>query len=121
DGLIMSRPRWFVQLLKRAFPGRFLVARATHWPVIGGVADQWLFGGDELYYLPKDGVIQIGESIETAGEMVLPSQVVEHFVRKANTHWIMDRCLCRDGAGCQDYPIDLGCLFLGEAAAGINP
>jgi hypothetical protein len=33
----------------------------------------------------------------------------------------MDRCICRDAEGCRDYPIDLGCLFLGEAAAGINP
>jgi ferredoxin len=110
-----------VRLLKAAFPGRFLAARTTHWPVLGGVVDRWLFGGDELYYLPKDGVIPIGESIATGEEMVLPSQVVEHFIREANTHWIMDRCICRDGAGCQDYPVDLGCLFLGEAAAGINP
>jgi ferredoxin len=117
----MSRPRWFVSLLKRAFPGRFLAARTTHWPVVGSVVDRWLFGGDELYYLPKDGVIHIGESIETAEEMVLPSQVVEHFVLEANTHWIMNHCICREGAGCQDYPVDLGCLFLGEAAAGINP
>ncbi|MCL7452537.1 MAG: 4Fe-4S binding protein [Anaerolineae bacterium] len=107
--------------MRRAFPGRFLAARATHWPVVGAVADRWLFGGDELYYLPKDGVIQVGEAIGTAEEVVLPSQVVEYFVLEANTHWIMDRCLCRDGAGCEDYPVDLGCLFLGEAAAGINP
>jgi ferredoxin len=117
----MSRPRWFVQLLKTAFPGRFLAARTTHWPVLGGVVDHWLFGGDELYYLPKDGVLQVGESIESAEEVILPSQVVEHFVREANTHWIMDSCICRSGSGCQDYPIELGCLFLGEAAAGINP
>ena len=117
----MSRPRWFVQLLKKAFPGRFLVARATRWPVVGSVADRWLFGGDELYYLPKDGGLEVGGSVAVAEEMVLPSAVVEHFVREANTHWIMDSCLCRDGANCQDYPIDLGCLFLGEAAAGINP
>jgi ferredoxin len=33
----------------------------------------------------------------------------------------MDACICRDASGCRDYPVDLGCLFLGEAAAGINP
>jgi ferredoxin len=33
----------------------------------------------------------------------------------------MDRCICRDASHCEDYPIDLGCLFLGEAALGINP
>jgi ferredoxin len=33
----------------------------------------------------------------------------------------MDRCICRDSEQCQDYPIDLGCLFLGEAVLDINP
>ena len=33
----------------------------------------------------------------------------------------MDNCLCRQGDDCQDYPVDLGCLFMGEAVYGINP
>ena len=117
----MSRPLWFVQMIKMAFPGRFLAARATRLPVLGTLMDRWFFEGDRLIYLPKDQVIQIDEAIELPGEMVLPSQVVEHFIREASTHWIMDACICRDGSQCQDYPIDRGCLFLGEAAAGIDP
>jgi ferredoxin len=46
---------------------------------------------------------------------------VEHFVEEARYHWIMDTCICRDASHCQDYPVDLGCLFLGEAVLGINP
>jgi ferredoxin len=117
----VSRPRWFVDMIKWAFPGRFLAARATRLPVIGSLMDRWLFEGDYLIYLPKDQVIQIDESVDLPGEMVLPSQVVEHLVEQASTHWIMDACICRDGSQCKDYPIDLGCLFLGEAASGINP
>ncbi len=117
----MSRPLWFVQLLKMAFPGRFLAARATKTPVLGNVVDRWLFGGDDLIYLPQDNVIEINQSLELPDEMVLPSQVVEHFIEAANTHWIMNACICRDASVCEDYPIDLGCLFLGEAALGINP
>ncbi len=117
----MSRPRWFVHMIKMAFPGRFLAARATRLPVLGSLLDRWLFEGDCLIYLPKDTVIQIEESIELPGEMVLPSQIVEYFVEQASTHWIMDTCICRDGSQCKDYPIDLGCLFLGDAASGIDP
>jgi ferredoxin len=117
----MSRPLWFVQLIKRAFPRRFLVARATRAPMIGRILDRWLFEGDDLIYLPKDQVIQINQSLDMPGEVVLPSQVVEHFIEKASTHWIMNACICRDAERCEDYPIDLGCLFLGEAALGINP
>jgi len=117
----MSRPLWFVQLIKKTFPNRFLVARATKVPIIGRILDRWLFEGDDLLYLPKDQVIQINQSLDMPGEMVLPSQVVEHFIEKANTHWIMNSCICRAAEKCEDYPIDLGCLFLGEAALGINP
>ena len=117
----MSRPTWFAQLIKMTFPGRFVAARATKVPVLGNVIDQALFGGDHLICLPKDGVIAINEPIAPPEEMVLPSQIVEHFIEQANTHWIMNACICRDGNHCQDYPTDLGCLFLGEAAAGINP
>ena len=32
----------------------------------------------------------------------------------------MNHCICRQGDDCQDYPQDLGCLFMGEAVLGIN-
>ena len=117
----MARPLWVVGLLKLSFPGRFLVARLTKVPVIERIMDRWLFEGDDIMYLPRDQVIQVNRPIDMTEEMVLPSQVVEHFIDKANYHWIMSACLCRDAAKCKDYPIDLGCLFLGEAALGINP
>jgi ferredoxin len=53
--------------------------------------------------------------------MVLPSEVVEHFIDEASHHVIMNFCICRTSMQCADYPRDLGCLFLGEAALRINP
>jgi Pyruvate/2-oxoacid:ferredoxin oxidoreductase delta subunit len=125
----MARPVWFVNLIKKAFPGRFRVARLTNLPVVGCVIDRSLFEGDDIIYLPKDDVaermarhvVQVGQPIEVAGDVALPSQVVTHFIEQANYHWIMDFCICRESEGCEDYPIDLGCLFLGEAVLGINP
>ncbi len=123
----MSRPQWIVSLLKMAFPSRALAARATRVPMLGRVIDRWLFEGDHLFYLPKDDalrtdtVIQIDEAVDLPGEMMVPSRVVEHFIRGAGTRWIMNNCICRDASHCEDYPIDLGCLFLGAAASGINP
>jgi len=117
----VSRPLWFVALLKRAFPGRFLMARLTRLPLVGPAVDRLLFAGDDIIYLPLNQAIPVHESPEMPGEMVLPSQVVEHFIEQASVHWIMDVCICRDAAHCHDYPVDLGCLFLGEAALGINP
>ena len=117
----MSRPLWFVELIKKAYAGRFLAARATNLPVLGSILDRWLFEGDALLYLPQEGIIPVNQPVPVPDEVVLPSQVVEHFVEQANTHWIMNTCICRDSNHCQDFPIDLGCLFLGEAALGINP
>jgi Pyruvate/2-oxoacid:ferredoxin oxidoreductase delta subunit len=89
--------------------------------VVGNLMDRWLFGGDDLLYLPIDGVVEVDEAVDRPIEMPLPSQVLEHFIKQAETLWVMNACICRAGNECQDYPIDLGCLFLGEAAAGINP
>jgi NAD-dependent dihydropyrimidine dehydrogenase PreA subunit len=117
----MSRPIWFVKLLQRFFPQRFTLARLTRVPVITTIVDRLLFDGDDILYLPQDRVIPVNQAVDNPGEMVLPSRVVEHFIEQANFHWIMDFCICRDAMKCEDYPIDLGCLFLGQAAAGINP
>ena len=117
----MGRPLWFVELIKKAFPARFLAAKFTRLPLISTVIDHCFFAGDEIVYLPKDRVIPLNISVDKPDQVVLPSQVVEHFIEKANYHWIMNTCICRDASSCQDYPIDLGCLFLGDAVLGINP
>ena len=117
----MPRPVWFVELLKKAYPTRYIAALLTNLPVIENIANFGFFMGDDIVYLPKDNTIQINEAIAEPEDIVLPSQVVEHFIEKANYHWIMDFCLCREGAHCRDYPRDFGCIFLGEAVLGINP
>jgi ferredoxin len=121
----MGRPVWVVNLIKRAFPGRFGAAALTQVPGIRRLIDHGLFAGDDIIYLPQDTMVrqavQVGQSVEHLGNTVLPSQVVQRFIEQANYHWIMDTCICRDASRCEDYPVDLGCLFLGEAVLQINP
>ena len=121
----MARPLWFVELIKKTFPQVRGIAKLTNVPIIGKIIDKLLFEGDDIIYLPKDNVveqiIQIDRTLDQPTETVLPSQIVEHFIKKANYHWIMNYCICRKSNDCKDYPIDYGCLFLGEAALGINP
>jgi ferredoxin len=121
----MARPLWFVQLLKKTFPNVQMIAKSTKIPIIGRIIDYMLFQGDDIIYLPKNQVakqvIKVNQPIEQPDETVLPSQIVHHFIDKANFHWIMDFCICRDSMKCEDYPIDYGCLFMGEAAKTINP
>jgi ferredoxin len=117
----MSRPLWFVELLRKLFPNRFILAKATKVPILGALLDHAIFEGDDLIYLPRIKRIEINQPIEFHGEVVIPTQVVDHFIERATVHWVMNTCICRQANDCKDYPIDLGCLFLGEAALGINP
>ena len=117
----MSRPMWVVKLIKKGFPTRFIPARLTKVPLIGKLIERWLFEGDSIIILPRENVVPVREPIDAPENVLLPSKVVEHFIGKANYHWIMNTCICRESTKCKDYPIDLGCLFLGEAVLDINP
>ncbi|MCX6002320.1 MAG: 4Fe-4S binding protein, partial [Chloroflexi bacterium] len=115
------RPTWLVALIRAGFPGRFVLAGVTRWPVVGKALQKWLFDGDDLVFLPSDRVVQVGLDVDAPEQVVLPSILVERFINEANYHWVMDNCICRQASHCADYPIGLGCIFLGEAALGINP
>jgi len=117
----MSRPVWLVKMIEMGFPYRFALARLTRAPVLGKLLDRWLFEGDDIIYLPRDRVISIGRDLEESQQTMLPSQIVHHFIDRAEYHWIMNFCICRESSNCRDYPITLGCLFLGKAVLGINP
>jgi ferredoxin len=131
----VSRPLWLVEFLKRVYPARYAVAQATRIPVLGKALGRFFFDGDNMVYLPRDGVVQspppgngspgrvvpVQQAIDVPEDVALPSQVVDHFIEQASDLWIMDACICRQSEGCEDYPIDLGCLFMGRAVKEINP
>jgi ferredoxin len=117
----MASPFWVKTLINKTFSQRFLLSRLTRIPGIGRLFEFALFEGDNVIYLPKDKTIRVNKSLADTGDMVVPSQVLEHFIQESNYHFIMDFCICRDSSHCKDFPINLGCLFLGEAVLGINP
>jgi ferredoxin len=120
----LARPLWFVELLKKHFSLRYIGAEMTKWPILGQMMERALFNGhktgDALFYLPKDRVI-IQQNIEEQDNIVVPSTVVAHFIEEASYIFLMEHCICREAADCQDYDHDIGCIFLGEAVLDINP
>ncbi len=119
---MMSKAGSIIEIIEKLFPYRFTLARITKIPILGSFVENFAFGEeDELIYLPKKEVVDVNEYVEPPESMALPSQVVEHFIREADFHWKMDFCICRKSNQCEDYPIDYGCLFLGEAAKDISP
>jgi len=117
----MARPLWFVELIKKTFPNIKLIAKLTKIPILGTLFDLLLFKGDDIIYLPQDKIIRVDRELEGYSEYILPSQVLEYFINKAKHHWIMNFCICRSSMECEDYPHNLGCLFLGDAVLDINP
>lgn len=92
--------------------------------MVGHVMERALFNGhrngDALFYLPKDRVV-IHEVIDNQENIIVPSDVVVHFIKEAKQIFLMNACICREAAGCQDYDHSIGCIFLGEAVLEINP
>jgi hypothetical protein len=80
-----------------------------------------LLKGDDMICLPKDKVIPIGAAIEKEPDIILPSKVVDHFIETASHRVLMNFCICHESMECEDYPIELGCMFLGDAAKKIHP
>ena len=118
----MSTPIWFVNIIKHFFPDRFWLSDLTKKsPLVRTIVDKMLFDEDDIIYLPKDNLIPVNEEIADEEGLVLPSQVIDHFIDQAGDLFLMDTCLCRTADNCEDYPQDLGCLFMGEAVNKINP
>ena len=117
----MASPYGIKTLIRRTFSRRFALARLTHRPSIGRMIDRLLFEDDDIMILPRDNAIPVNRRIQPRDDLAVPSQVLEHFIRRARFHWVMDFCICRDASHCQTYPMDLGCLFMGDAARAINP
>ena len=120
---IMRKPPVFTVLLEKTFPYRFIIAKMTKVPPVRRLLDRMLFSHTNLTYLFRDSLVEISvdRSIQPPDSMVLPSQIVDRFIRNASHRFIMDFCICRQAMHCQNHPVELGCLFLGDAVKDIDP
>jgi len=104
-------------LAMKLWPLGRLGKKAARLPVvgkpIGGVL--WSEKNLDATYVP------VGETVEVEPGSVLPYQIIEDLVRRASVRFLLDGCLCRTAAHCQSYPEEVGCIFLGDAAARISP
>lgn len=49
-------------------------------------------------------------------KVVLPIDLIKESLKHIDYISGMDTCLCREANGCEDYPVDVACLFMGEPA-----
>lgn len=122
-----------IRVIHSTFNTRFFLARVCQKiPPLAGVVNKMLFEGDDIQVLPLDAVIKTSHA-GTVQEVevnitvpashqntVLPSQVLGEMIERSKYHFIMDTCICRTSNNCQDYPHDMGCLFLGKGTQKIS-
>jgi len=114
-----KRPEWWLALLAKIWPLTWISAQACQWPVVGPLiakASIPFFSGRNLNisYLP------INEELD-GGSTLLPIRVVEEFIERSSHRVILKRCTCRDARQCENHPVDLGCMLLGEGTRHIDP
>jgi len=119
----MKKPPVFAVAIEKGFSFRFLLAKMTRVPPLKRLLDAMLFSHTNLTYLFKDSVVEISvdKSFDLPDNMVLPSKIVDHFIKNASHRFIMDFCICRQAMHCKNHPVELGCLFLGDAVKDISP
>jgi len=112
----LGHSKHVVDALTRLWP----LSRLAYWlgrkPVVGRLLEP-LFGAldSEAVIIPVNETLQGSESVE------LPYQVLKPLVKQSSIRFVLNQCVCRRGEGCQNYPQDLGCLFLGDGAADLHP
>jgi len=80
-------------------------------PLVGRLADL-AASGHKL----KVMTVPVGAKLDRSPAMVLHLDAAKQLI-EASSHIVRtDTCVCRDSHNCPDYPIDLGCLFLGQGA-----
>ena len=117
----MASPFWVRKIINLTFGQRYRLSQMTNVAGLGRLIEWALFEDDDIMILPQDRVIPVNQALADPDNVVIPSQVVDHFIQSTPHIWRMDFCICRESSGCRDYPLDLGCLFLGQPAMDINP
>ena len=77
----------------------------------------WVFGPRYARF----SYVPVCANLEMPPGMSAPYAIMEHFIEKACHHVILPRCICRDVNECREYDHSIGCIFMGEAAEGIDP
>ncbi len=66
-------------------------------------------------------MIPVNEVVHRDQSLALPYSLLPPLAEQASSRFIMSHCMCRRNEDCQAHPQEIGCLFLGDGAAQINP
>lgn len=64
--------------------------------------------------------LPINQDIEMPADSPMPLELLFRVIEEASHRVIIDYCGCRKGFGCEHYPVDIGCLMMGDSALEIT-
>lgn len=118
-----------IAIVKRIFHLRFMVAGwSRKSKIMDKIIKKSLFDHDGTYFVPNDDsvknisseIIRMDYNIKKPDMIVMPSDIIKSMINEAEDIVIMNKCLCRNSTECDDYPRDLGCIFLGKTTKKIS-
>lgn len=112
----MTRTRILYDFVMKLWPLSKLVFWLGKQPVSGAILHP-LFSKR----LNQVVILPVNEEINRSQSAVMPYQLLESLVQESSARFILNTCQCRDNDDCQVFPHTIGCLYLGEGAALINP
>jgi len=60
--------------------------------------------------------LPINEDIRMQDNVPMPVELLDRFISEASHRVIFDDCGCRRSFRCKHYPVDIGCLLMGDSA-----
>ncbi len=101
----------------KLFPAMDWMAKGFSIPVLGPVLRKAAAVDNMEKEFSQGYIVPLNQNIDYrkgARNTVLPHTMVQKLVKESSYRVVLDRCYCRDGKRCSQYPIDFGCIFLGE-------
>jgi ferredoxin len=111
----MRSSRILYKLAIWLWPLSHVADRVGRLPVVGRLLSPF-FGERQC----SATIIPVHQVIRGTESVPLPYLVLAPLLEQASYRFIMKECVCRSGEGCQTYPRDLGCIFLGDGAREID-
>jgi len=92
-----------------------LAAMSTQIPFFGELLHPWFRD-----YNLNMTVVPVNVRLPVPQSTPLPMALLEYLITEASFRFIFYRCPCREMFECENYPRDIGCIFLGRDARRID-
>jgi len=85
------------------------------WPLLGTLLKKTVMFSPRENRHSQSFVLNLNKDItDLSKNVVLPIDIMKKLIRESGYRIIMNKCICREGQGCSNYPHDFACIFLGE-------